>query len=532
LGIALAAIQAWSFRFITTVDGIAYLDMSDATFRGFPWGRAIDGVWSPLYPLVLGIGRHLLRGAGEIQNAHYINVGIFVFSFACFEFLRRTIKSSTGGLRAASAWGFDVIAYALFLWASIVAITFKAIRPDMLMSGWLYLASGLTLAIRARADSWRNYILLGAVLGVGYLAKAPMLYIGLILIACTLNTRRLRETAPKAAAAAGILLLIGSLYFVPLSAKVGRFTFGQSSEYNYLGHIDQIGMYQETLGYAGGRFENAPRLLLAHPQVYSFDTGQSVTFPLRFEPARWVVGARPRFYLPSQITVIRENAVIYRTPLLELAGAIAGTLVLASGSRYRFRALLANWPLIIVGVAGLGMYLVVHVEERYVGAFFLLLLLGLMSGACAAVKMPEKLFAFLSAVIALSLLIPMVRDVTRDYRKYRTQPTGEWLQAANELSATGVRPGDKVARICDRFADLNWARQLRATVVSEVRFDRTDEFWSAPPEVQERALRAMADRGAGVVVAHPNKQYAPPESWRRLGQSGYYYRELTKVPAR
>jgi hypothetical protein len=359
-----------------------------------------------------------------------------------------------------------------------------------------------------------------------------MLYIGLVLLGCTLNGRRLRETAGRVAVATGILLVIGSLYFVPLSAKLGHFTLGQSSEYNYLGHIDQIGMYSETLGHAGGKFENAPRVLLEHPPVYSFDTGQQVTFSLRFEPARWTVGAKPRFYLPSQIAIIKENAEIYKTLVLELSGVIAGILLFGFFSPQGFRSLLTNWPLVVVGAAGLGMYLLVHVEERYVGAFFLLLCLGLISGACLTSRIPEKTSALIAGVIALSLIVQVAWGVRLDYRRYREQPTSAWLPAAAELSGKGVRPGDKVARICDRFADLNWARQLRVTVMSDVLFDHSNEFWSAVPEVQDRALRAMADSGARVVVAHRRDGKTPPPSWSSLGTTGYYYQDLAGFRSR
>jgi len=531
IGIAFAVVQAWSFRFTATVDGIAYLDMSDFTLGGFGWQHLINGVWSPLYPMVLGMTRHLISGSGEIQNSHYIDIGIFIFAFLCFEVLRRTIKAVTPGLRV-NGWAFDVIAYAMFLWASISAITLRMIRPDMLMSGFLYLAASLVLTIRARGESWRNYILLGVVLGIGYLAKAPMLYIGLVLIGCTLNARYLRQTALKAAVAGAILLVVGSLYFIPLSSRVGHFTLGQSSEYNYLTHIDQIGMYQETPGRAGGQFTSPPRVLFGQPPVYSFDTGQGVTFPLRFEPARWVGGVKPRFYLPSQIAIIKQNAKIYETLLIQLSAVIAGILLFGFLSSYGFRSTLVNWPLVVVGAAGLGMYLLVHVEERYVGAFFLLLCLGLISGACATPRFPQKVSGLLAGVIALTLLLQVAWGVRLDYRRYRQQPTNAWLAAANELSAKGVRSGDKVARICDRFADLNWARQLRATVVSEVQFNRADEFWSAAPDVQDRALRALAESGARLVVAHRAGEKPAPPGWRRLGKTTYYYQDLTTFRTR
>jgi len=59
IGIFLAAAQAWIFRYQVTADSISYLDMSDGVFPGNDWHRLINGVWSPLYPFLLGVFRRI-----------------------------------------------------------------------------------------------------------------------------------------------------------------------------------------------------------------------------------------------------------------------------------------------------------------------------------------------------------------------------------------------------------------------------------------------------------------------------------------
>jgi hypothetical protein len=58
-GTLLAIVQSWSYGYNASADSISYLDMSDAVLPGVPWHQMITGVWSPLYPFVLGIGRLL-----------------------------------------------------------------------------------------------------------------------------------------------------------------------------------------------------------------------------------------------------------------------------------------------------------------------------------------------------------------------------------------------------------------------------------------------------------------------------------------
>src|ERR1700674_3864193 len=93
LGLILASLQSWSFRHFVTADAIAYLDMSDFVVPGAGWQRIISGVWSPLYPFLIGVGRWILRPSpsGEIAPCHLFNIVIFVFAFACFEFLMRNL---------------------------------------------------------------------------------------------------------------------------------------------------------------------------------------------------------------------------------------------------------------------------------------------------------------------------------------------------------------------------------------------------------------------------------------------------------
>jgi hypothetical protein len=56
----------------------------------------------------------------------------------------------------------------------------------MLMSGFVYLALGILWRMQGRPARWSDYTALGIVLGVGFLAKAPLLPLGLFVLAATL----------------------------------------------------------------------------------------------------------------------------------------------------------------------------------------------------------------------------------------------------------------------------------------------------------------------------------------------------------
>jgi hypothetical protein len=164
-------------------DGISYLDMGDVLIRG-DWKMAINGYWSPLYPWLQGLAAWAIKPTPywQFTLVHLVNFLIYVFALACFDALLQAL--ATGGLAdrtleasgsAFSRRALPVIGYAVFICSSLDLITLGEVSPDMLMAGFVYLATWLMVLI-AKQPSKRFWIaiLLGLVLGLGYLAKAPM----------------------------------------------------------------------------------------------------------------------------------------------------------------------------------------------------------------------------------------------------------------------------------------------------------------------------------------------------------------------
>ncbi|HET8826542.1 MAG TPA: hypothetical protein VFM77_15490, partial [Terriglobales bacterium] len=127
VGILLASVQAWIFRYEVSADSISYFDMSDGVLHGQDWHRLINGMYSALYPFLLGVFRrtfHVSPG-NEIAASHLFGVVLFIFAFACFEFFLvsavRELEARTeilGGNPASSPlpkWAFVSIAYCVFL---------------------------------------------------------------------------------------------------------------------------------------------------------------------------------------------------------------------------------------------------------------------------------------------------------------------------------------------------------------------------------------------------------------------------------
>jgi hypothetical protein len=145
MAIALGALQAWAYRHEVGGDGVNYIDMGDAYFRG-DWGMAVNGLWSPLYSWLLALGLHVIKPSTywEYTVVHGVNFLIFVLALLCFElFLRQLIRyyqRRTGEeYITIPVPVLMVIGYTLFIWSSLDLMGLAWVNPDMCGAGLLYL---------------------------------------------------------------------------------------------------------------------------------------------------------------------------------------------------------------------------------------------------------------------------------------------------------------------------------------------------------------------------------------------------------
>jgi hypothetical protein len=393
-GIILAFVQAWVYRYYVSADAISYLDMADGVLPGQDWHRLINGVWSPLYPFLLGMFRKLfgISPSHEIVAAHFLNVAFFVFAFICFEVLIANLQKKMQpfwapmSLPAALPSNACIaLLYSMFLWASLNVITVSNLRPDMLMSGFLYLAAAKLVMLYGERGIWNDYLVLGVVLGIGFLAKEPMLPIGiLILILSIFLVQNKASGIARAATSLAVVLAIGCLYFLPLSLSRGHFTLGESGPYNYLVHVDRAGpgqgWYLENPGQGVGTFHNPPLQISQTPPVYAFGEQKLVTHPLRFDPAIWMLGVRPRLALKRQLGETYLNLIELGKPFRQLLPVLLVAVLFGlSVPRAEISERLKTaWPLAALAIAGCAMYVLVHVEGRYIGAFVVLFVCSLL----------------------------------------------------------------------------------------------------------------------------------------------------------
>ena len=550
--IALGAVHAWAAvtQFSMNADGIAYLDMADAYLRG-DWQTAISPVWSPLYAWVLGPVLHWLQPPmrWEFALVQAVNFAIFVAALLAFEFYwhevtrqaqaRMSLPPPAGGV-GLPGWAWPLLGYALFAWTALGLIEIWAVTPDMLMAALVYLAAGMVMRLRRGKAMGMLFALLGGVLGLAYLAKAVMFPLALVLLTlCLLSLPDRRRLLPYAAAGLAVFVLLSLPYIAAISQAKGRLTLGEAGRLTYVRYANGVVYPHWQGGPVGAGLPLHPsRQILEQPPVYEFGSPIGGTYPISYDPSYWYEGVVPQYGAGAVARVGLRSAMYFYDLFLRQQGMLVMGMVLlyalGNWSGLTARWLFTQWSLAIFALAAFGLYALVYVEGRYVGAFVVLWWGDLLGN----VRLPDRTFyrsfvAWVSgamvALVALNILAlnlaglqTLLGSAGPTDHSVQTAPAPRWPgEVAQELHRLGIRPGDRVAIVGYGF-DAFWARLAGVRIVAELLETDAGGFWTNEAGVQTRVIQAFAGTGARAIVA----EYAPLEAelpnWHRVGNTSFY----------
>jgi hypothetical protein len=558
IAVALAAMPVWVAinKHSMNADGIAYLDIGDAYLSG-DWQTAINPVWSPLYSWLLGLVLWALNPPmrWEFPVVHVINLLIYLGALVCFDYFWRgvvryhrnrnrpgmaAVTLEESATRALPEWAWLGFGYGLFIWCSLSLIEIWAVTPDMLLSAFIYLAGGLILRMRLGLATQRTYVLLGATLGLAYLAKAVMFPLAFVFLAVALfSAEAPRRSAPLVLTSLLTFLLVSLPFIALISSVKGRLTFGEAGTLTYLRHVNDI-PYPHWQGETPefGTPAHPARQILDMPPIFEFGEPIGGTYPLSHDPSYWYEGAIARIDVSKQVRAWLSSALFYFDLFFRQMGAwTAAVLMLYVMSRWRGLGVvdfIRQWGLSIIALGAMGAYALVYVEGRYVGPFLALLWADLL----ANVRLPRSeamkrlawatsgmMIAFTMANLAAFNLEGLSRImVTRPPTEIvvpQARPPRWPGEVAEELHRLGVKRGDKVALIGYGF-DSYWARLARVKIVAELPERQAEQFWRSDASRQREALSAFATTGARAVIAEHVPPYASPHDWHRVNDTNFY----------
>jgi hypothetical protein len=554
VALVLGAVEAWATRFTMNPDGVSFLDIGDAYWRG-DWHNAINAYWSPLYSWILGFFLKVLHPTmyWEYPLVHLVNFLIYVGALVCFEFFlssfiaqqqERNLKLQANGEMGLSPVLWYLLGYSLFIWTSLVLVGLQIVNPDMLVFLFTCLDCALLVRIQ-RNPNKRNFLLLGVALGIGYLAKAVLFPLGFVFLAtAAFATRAYRQSL----ASGLVLLAIAAPFIASISYTKHRLTFGESGRLTYAGYISNLEPWFPgdggDLNLTGiGVAENIDRpskfsAQLTHPTTRIFDKPATYyfggpiqgTYPFWYDVSYWQEGITP-FFQPSRELEVLEYSVIYLIALtcgfyqqLIVTVALLLLFLLAPRPSVCFKSAGKAWNLLLPVTIAILLYAIVHLEYRYVAPFICIGWIALFSG----VQLPASnglriLVRSLLSIVAIAQIWSAANVVSQAAKSINTH--NRYSDAAQALRTEGLQPGARIATISDQPLGQGGpfvARLAQLQIVAQV--NTPSQFWSATPSIQSQVLEAFSDCGAKAVVA-----YRPPPTtrdWRRLNETDYYIFKL------
>lgn len=549
--IVLGLIDAWAGRqSYVAGDTVSYLDMARAVAGG-DLQQAVNGQWSPLYPIVLAVFIKPFQSDSvlEFSMIRGANFLIFVGTLALFQlFLTRFLDlyfkrlgPTTESSPLFSRSQFTIVACALLAWGCFGLTIVSRVNPDLCVAAMTFAAATILLSFKEGHVSRARFALFGAVLGIGYLFKAIFFPLALLFLVAAALEARVWALKWRLSLSLLMFLLIASPLMAALSVKYGHFTYGETGKNAYRTDVLFMPLVHWQGGPPGaGAPEHPTRKILENPDVYEFASPIRATYSPWYDPTYWNAGAVLRFdawkYGRALIRNLKRIGVI-------LWFAIPVVLIVVIARRYSridISSVLYFRSLWLVGVGNLAIYAGLLVEARYLaGCLPLLAILSLAAIRGRPANSARTLAAALVVVLLFGIAVetgPRLAKATAVLVASRGDARNDAWLVADEFKRLGVKPGTPVAAIDvqdswhwspARIGD--WALLARVPVVSEVfQLDPSDgrQFWQVPPERQAKALDALRGTGARVVVASGVPASANTAGWVRIQSSDYYYRFL------
>ncbi len=546
LAILLGLLSTWrAFYDLIDPDNISYLEMGEAFLRR-DWQMAMNAYWSPLCPWLLAVALYVLHPplSWKLAVVPLVDFAVYLGMLGCLHFFVSAVLRLHRATMAACAnsssvklpeWAVVVIAYTLFLWTSLDWL--ERSPADKCVAAFVYVAAGLLVRMRSASKPWWTFSLFGVVLGGGYLAKAAMFPLAFLFLASSLfMSGPFRRRIWHGLAACIAFLVIASPWMLALSQAKGYFTFGLTGTLNYAWYVNEVGAIRhihwqgEPAG--SGTPRHPTRKMFDRPAIYEFATPIGGSYPPWYDPTYWYEGVTIHFDLKAQMHVLIRNIGVFFTMSPFVQGALmTGFLILcmmAGTSWHSVKDIAKQGSILLPAIGALGMYVLVHMEARFMASFVVLVWIGLLSSV-RLVDTPQS--RRLLACVTLAMLLPMIGTIgalavgkgyaALRYAIQKDSPAHRQWDVAEFLHRMGVQPGDKVASIGRTF-DANWAHVAQVKIVAEIPRRDENEFWTASDAVRSQALRTFGKTGAKLIVAETVPSIATTLGWESIGNTGYH----------
>ena len=532
LTLAFGLVQVWACRYDLTPDAMDYLDIAREVAAGH-WGAIANGYWGTLNSVLLApFLRFHLSPERELLLAHLQGILIVLIAFFAFRFFLNSVldtireprdkdkePSEEIGLRSLPEWSLCVLGYSLFLWSSLIIVGVSMFGPDLLVTVFVYLAAGLLLRLR-RERGLLNFVAFGFTLGIGYSAKAIMFPISLVFLAVSiLKVPRWKQNLCSVLAFA----VVAAPLVLTLSLQRGRFTFGDSGLLNYSAMVSPGGRVINWQGdpVASGVPKHATRQISVNPPMYEFNGPIRGTYPPSYDPSYWNEGRRATFNIRAQVSVFLHHVPhVVELLFVTQPSVTAGFLFLLLWSSMGFlRGLLRHWDLLAISLSIVVLYMLVHFEPRFAGAFVVLIWMSVFLSLRLPASPDAQRIAGLS-IVALSvvMLISFTSDTAKKLVNGCPESAQSQLEVARELA---LAPDTPIAVVGPGNFSY-WAHFARLRIIAEIMSPDDQDFWRLSSDRRRELYDVFRRTGAQSIIGQPPFSNLLDAGWERIGTTTYY----------
>jgi hypothetical protein len=536
---------------IVTPDGISYADLADRYVAGL-WSQTVNGHWSRLYPFVLSIPMRFFHPARSSESIYFHLIGFCFFAIALVAFRRllseimkwQQIERAELSTMTWSRQQFLLLGYMLFVYVMRM-VSPRLVTPDLGVAAVAIAVAALLLRITRVQSGYGNALLLGVLLGAGYLLKSVFMVVGTCCIVALFALLPPRQRLRIVGTVTVTFFAIAAPNIIALSVQQGKITFGESGRLVYMWHVDGTSyVHLDPRGNIKGEPIHATRRIYERPNAYEYATPITGTYAPWLDPAYWQQGLSPVFDLRRQLVNLGVTSRYYVSALILRKGPLLLliAILLIKERRSRIRHKRKWWLWAAPSLIPFALYWILFVEDRYIGGFLLVVCVL----ALGSVQLPDRAASgrwFSLATVTTVAIISAWIGIETVREAYRPVPDVQREVAETVLSGHYLSEGDTVACIGYCF-DVYWARLAHLRVIAEVPAQITaanaalgpirtsvptdaDEFWWADVGTRESVLRALAKTTAKGVVAIDPPNGSDLRGWTRIGETKYYFRELT-----
>lgn len=374
LAVAVCALLTWLARSTLNPDGVSYLDLANRVLSG-DWSSFVQGYWSPLYPALVALFAMVVGRdpVSLIATAHAIN------GFAAIA----TVALLWWWSRKNSQRFFARTVIATFLLISAGLPRIEAVTPDVLLlalMAWI----GYEL-LGHRGERW---LLTGLLLGAAFLAKTsawPWLLLAVPLRLWGVRDPGQRRTVLFSSAVCAAVMLT---WVVPMSIKAGHPTLGSAGRLNAAWYLEADD--SRTPDAHLGRHTAYHQMAVDSGRIVTwaeFPDADRWTYAPWSDPTAWEAGVQTRNSSTPAVGELiaywgrqaRNSLGLWLLPVL--LGILLPCYLLQRREKMWRRLLDADRSIIVtglLGLAGVGQFVLVHSEPRLIAPFGLLFALAVL----------------------------------------------------------------------------------------------------------------------------------------------------------